>query len=164
MTTIEQLLQMPIGYKTGGFELTVKKFPSKMVTVDDNNIQPVTFIDKTGEMPGEIFKAKYGEIQKGYKVYITVGIIQNGEYGKKLFVDQYKIPTMTADEWEEMRLKDNALYNAIQDDEAIPSMCRNSQVREYIGGFVSHHGRLPEITDNDKKILNDWVEYILTGK
>ena len=98
--TIEQLLKMPIGEKTGGFELTVKKFPSKIVEVGKKKLQPVTFIDETGEMPGEVLSAKYGAIQKGYKIHITVGIIQNGENGKKLYVEQWWLPTMSVAEYE----------------------------------------------------------------
>ena len=164
--TIKQLLDMPIGQKVGGFELTVKKYPSKMVEVGKKKIQPVTFIDETGEMVGDVLNAKYGAIHKGYKIHITVGVIQNGEKGKKLFVEQWWIPSITADEYEAKREADRkpSGESSTWEEEVVPSMIRNSQVREFIGGYASKHGTVPECTLDNRKALDRWVAYIETGE
>ena len=158
--TIKQLLEMPIGQKTGGFELTVKKYPSKMVEVGKKKIQPVMFIDETGEMLGDVLNAKFGAIHKGYSVHITVGIIQNGEKGKKLYVEQWWLPTMSMAEYE---AKQYDFKQEIQYGE--PLHIVKSKVKMHVVCALLNREKAP--TANDSKMeeyINAWVDFIVTGE
>jgi len=155
--TIKQLLDMPIGQKVGGFELTVKKYPSKMVEVGKKKIQPVTFIDETGEMVGDVLNAKYGAIHKGYKIHITVGVIQNGEKGKKLFVEQWWIPSITADEYEAIKAKEFRQQVFDPEEEYIVQ----SKVRMHVVCSILTTGNFEDL---DKEFINKWVDFIMTGE
>ena len=162
--TIKQLLDMPVGQKVGGFELTVKKYPSKMVEVGKKKIQPVTFIDETGEMIGDVLNAKYGAIHKGYKIHVTVGVIQNGEKGKKLFVEQWWVPSMTADEYEAKNEAKKAKEFRQQVFDPEEEYIVQSKIRMHVGcSFIEAGVNLHEI-DKWKKPINAWVDFILTGE
>jgi len=166
--TIKQLLDMPIGEKTGGFELTVKKYPSKMVEVGKKKIQPVTFIDETGEMIGDVLNAKFGAIHKGYKIHITVGVIQNGEKGKKLFVEQWWVPTMTVDEYEAKRAKEAKQFRQEMFDPEEEYITR-SKVRMHITERFIEAGLIKLESDekHDAFIMNRinfWTDFSMTGQ
>ena len=158
--TIKQLLDMPIGQKVGAFELTVKKYPSKMVEVGKKKIQPVTFIDETGEMVGDVLNAKYGAIHKGYKIHITVGVIQNGEKGKKLFVEQWWIPSITADEYEAIKAKEFRQQVFDPEEEYIV----RSKVRMHVVCALIQSGNRIDYDAKTKKYINAWVDFILSGE
>ena len=159
--TIKQLLDMPIGEKTGGFELTVKKYPSKMVEVGKKKIQPVTFIDETGEMIGDVLGAKFGAIHKGYKIHITVGIIQNGEKGKKLYVEQWWVPSMTADEYEAKKAKEFRQQVFDPEEEYIVQ----SKVRMHVVcAWVRTQKIFNPDLESDRKSVNRIVDFIMTGE
>jgi len=157
MTTIKQLLDMSIGQKVGGFELTVKKYPSKMVEVGKKKIQPVTFIDETGEMIGDVLSAKYGAIQKGYKIHITVGIIQNGEKGKKLYVEQWWLPTMSMAEYEAKQFDFQQDMKYGEPINIVRGKCKNGLVREY----RAKNGFGENLPEEVKAIMEKDVDYIL---
>ena len=154
--TIKQLLEMPIDQKTGGFELTVKKYPSKMVEVGKKYIQPVVFIDETGEIPGEILMAKRITIQKGWKIHITVGIIQNGENGKKIFVDQWWLPTMTVAEYEAKNFDIQQEFKYGEPINIVRSKCAYGLVRDY----RALHDFDEKLSEEVKKIIESDIDYI----
>ena len=163
-TTIKQLLEMPVGEKAGGFELTVKKYPSKTVDVDRKTLMPVIFIDETGEIPGEILLAnKRVTIQKGWKVHIVICHIQSTGEGKKLYVEQWWLPTMTIAEYEAKQ------YDFQQDIKyGEPLHIVKSKIRMHISEAVINASGLregiPTLSDSFKKDINEWVDFSLTGE
>ena len=164
MTTIKQLLDMSIGQKVGGFELTVKKYPSKMVEVGKKKIQPVTFIDETGEMIGDVLSAKYGAIQKGYKIHITVGVIQNGETGKKLYVEQWWLPSITVDEYEAKREAEKAKEFRQQVFDPEEEYIIQSKVRMHVVCAFLADENIGELSPGLKATINAYVDFIMTGQ
>src|SRR4030042_1028685 len=165
--TITQLLQMPVGSKTGGFDLVVKR-ARKTTRIDEKTrLMEVIFIDNTAEINGEVHlegcENKYILCpQSGMKIKVTVCWLQENEVGKKkLYVDQWGTYTVTADEWEAMRAEGK---QAESDEDTVASMCRNTLIRHFIEGYTQHHGKPPECTDEYRKILDRWLGYNLFGK
>lgn len=187
--TITQLLQMPIGQKTGGFLLTVKT-AKKFWEVPNAEGQLVghkgerrtmhqqaILTDDTGEMIADIkiLSPEHGNLCHTIKVGAIIRIIvceiqtaydkrgDTPEPNKKLFIDQFSAYVKDMPRNAEGQLYGDEGGSQI-DEEVIPSMCRNSQVREFIGGFASKTGNVPECNDENKARLTEWVEFVLTGK
>lgn len=167
--TIEQLLQREIGpdNRVGGFELTVRTARGYRV-VNDRRVQAAVLENSTGKISADLLLRKTGTVierspvQKGDVLRIIVCWLQPGKDGsKELYVEQFSCKTMTPDEYEAMRDKEN---HSTWEDENVPSMCRNSQVREFICGYTSKHGELPECTKERMKIIDQWVDYILSER
>ncbi len=98
--TIKQLLEMPIGKKTGGgFVLTIKH-THKPREVNDGWLFEETMTDETGDIIADFFVEKYNPFVRGQEVKIIVCEIQSSSkgIGKKLYVDQWEKITCTADE------------------------------------------------------------------
>lgn len=112
MTTIKQLLAMPIGEKTGGgFILTVKKTKKAVQLPNKQYIHTVVLFDDTGEMLADFKdqggKGAYNPMIKGWQVKIIVAEIQaadatgrckEDQTGKKLYVDQFSVVTSQSNE------------------------------------------------------------------
>jgi len=171
--TITQLLEMPTGVdnRTGGFQLTVK-VARKTVEIDKKHLQWVVFMDETGEMPGEVSLPKYIPLKKYQRIHITVCWLQPGENGKKLYVDQWYPITCSSDEgisayeahyhsdWGSPDTSEAMEWQAVRREE-IKGKCRHGVSCAYIrglkSGFVSP-------TKTIKKIINEWVDFIVTGE
>lgn len=98
--TIQQLLEMPIGTKTGGGFIMTVKIAGKRVQVKDYWIQNVTLTDPTGDMLADIILHGNVPIVKGRELKIIVCVIQPISDGKKLLVHEWEKITCTADEYE----------------------------------------------------------------
>lgn len=111
--TIDQLLKMPVGEKTGGFILTVKKTKKAVKLPSGQYIHTVILVDDTGEMLADFKdqggKGAYNPLVKGQEVRIVVSEIQHADptskeialrSAKKLYVDQFTIATSTVAEFE----------------------------------------------------------------
>lgn len=148
---------MPVGQRTGGFELTIKKHPCKRIEIGKKWLQPAVFIDETGEIPGEILMTKPVTLQKNWKVHITVCCLQSTGDGKKLYVEQWWLPTMTMAEYEAKQYDFQQEMRYGEPINIVRGKCKNGLVREYraINGFEK---ALPE---NVKAIINNDVDYIL---
>ena len=171
--TIKQLSETPIDKEKSmcvGFQLTVKRARSTR-KVDGKTIQEVEWSDTTGEMPGDVLMPnpkQCSSLTRAAIINVVVCWLQPGVDGPKLYVEQWFFPKCDGD--------GNPIYrNGIrgygdlppdfcQEDEAVPSMCRNSVVREFVGGIAARDGCLPQCTELNKALINEWVEYILTGK
>ena len=107
MTTIKQLLAMPIGQRWGGGTFSIKTFKK---TWQDDTIwwSQIILMDGTGEIPADVkVGTKYNPLrgQTGGRIKIIVSEIQEAEYlgkdRKKLVVDQFSIPSITVDEYDQ---------------------------------------------------------------
>ena len=95
---------MPIGQKWGGETFTIKTAKKKL-PVKDIWWQQVILIDSEGsEMPADVKIVKNIPLIAGSEIRILVAKVENAEYlgkdRKKLVVDQFSIPTQTADEFQ----------------------------------------------------------------
>lgn len=157
--TIEQLLQKEVGKenRTGGFELTIKKHPSKMVEIGKKWLQPVVFIDETGEIPGEILMAKRITLQKNWKIHITVCWLQNGEQGKKLYVEQWWLPTMSMAEYEAKQFDIQQDMRYGEPINIVRGKCRMHEVLK----FRETNGFEDDIPEPVMAIIENDIDYIL---
>ncbi len=153
--TIEQLLNGAVGEKTGGgFVMSIKTFKKTWET-EEGWFQQIILMDKTGEMPADVFLGKkYDTLRgKGNQIKIIVCEIQEAEYlgkdRKKLYIDQYATLTQTVSEYE-ARINEAELARDIQ----VKGMVRHGLVCSFIR--ASKEINKPEI--------ENLVEYIVTGK
>ena len=108
--TIQQLLDMPIGEKTGGGFLMTIKHTHKLdkYTVekgvgtdwipDYGYVHEVTLTDSTGDMLADMWMLKRNPLVRRREVKIIVCQIQPAAKGKKLLVHEWENITCTADE------------------------------------------------------------------
>lgn len=152
MTTIKQLLAMPIGQKWGGETFTIKTAKKKL-PVKDIWWQQVILIDSAGsEMPADVKIVKNIPLIAGSEIRILVAKVENAEYlgkdRKKLVVDQFSIPTQTADEFQS---KQDELDK--EDRLIVESKIRCWLVSASIQG-----------KELSKAELLEWQEFVLTGE
>ena len=98
--TIKQLLNMPVGTRTGGgFVLTIKH-THKPREIKDGWLFEETMTDETGDILADFFVEKYIPLVRGQEIKIIVCEIQSSTttMGKKLYVEQWERITCTADE------------------------------------------------------------------
>ena len=97
--TIQQLLDMPIGEKTGGGFVLVAKKAGKTFGSASGLMQSITFTDASGDIAADVLLKGNSKIVRTEEIKIIVCKIQCtvGE-GKKLYVDQWEKVTCTADE------------------------------------------------------------------
>jgi hypothetical protein len=169
--TIEQLLQMDIGQTTGGFELAIKKHPSKLVKIADRKwLQPVVFIDETGEIYAEIYMTAVNTLQKQMKIYIALCEIQHhSEKDKKLYINQWWIPSLDLQAFLEMDKygKEEFINRDMQYGEPINIVKGKCRMHEVLK-FRETNGFKEDIPDAVKAIMDNDINYILkdimTGK
>lgn len=100
--TINQLLSMPTGSRTGSFYLTVKTAKKKW-QVGDVWYHQVLLVDETGEMLADVCIGKYNPLIAGQRPWIIVCEVQEAEIdhtkasrtGKKLLVSEFRHDTVT---------------------------------------------------------------------
>lgn len=151
-TTIKQLLAMPIGQKTGGYDLSIKTAKKKL-PVKDIWWQSVVLLDSAGsEMPADVKIGKNIPLISGSEIKIIVAEVQNAEHlskgRKKLVVDQFSIPTQTADEFQS---KQDELDREIK-------LIVESKIRCWLVSASIQGQKL------SKAELREWQEFVLTGE
>ena len=95
MTTIKQLLAMPIGQKWGGDDFVVKIAGKKWQEANKEWTQHIVLSDKTGEIDVDVNIGRNVPLVKGGRIHIVVSEIQSAtnKIGKKLYVEQFTQPT-----------------------------------------------------------------------
>jgi len=155
--TIEQILQMPIGEKLGGFDVFIKTYKKNWQSGKDW-YQQVIIMDATGEMPADIkVGSKYNPIRgRAQKLRVIVGIIQEAEYlgkdRKKLYIDQWKIHTITTTEYE-------AEMGSVENDW---DKVNRGKVRCWLVAAYIQSGKT--IGKMDKDTINFLVDFVMDGK
>ena len=160
MTTIKQLLAMPVGQKWGGETFTIKTAKKKW-EVESAILAPpfgrvwwqqVILMDETGEMPADVKIGKYNPLIAGGQIHIIVSEIQEAEYlgkdRKKLVVDQFSIPTQTADEFQS---KQDELDKEVR-------LIVESKIRCWLVS-ASIQGR-----EQTKAEILEWQEFVISGE
>lgn len=137
-TTIKQLLAMPIGQGTGGYDLSIKTAKKKL-PVKDVWWQSVVLLDSAGsEMPADVKIGKNIPLVSGSEIKIIVAEVQNAEHlskdRKKLVVDQFSIPTQTVDEFQS---KQDEL------DKEVKLIVRSKIKCWQVAGYLSQQGITP---------------------
>ena len=154
MITIQQLKNMPVGERVGGFELSIKTY-KKTWEANKKWYSQVILMDETGEMPADIYVGKaYNPIRgRGHKIRLIICEVQEAEYlgkdRKKLYISEYSIPTTTIAEYE---AEQDALD--LKWGKEIQGKIRHGLVCSYI-----KKGKLI-----DKSEIEKLIEYIMTGK
>lgn len=100
---VEQILIQPIGQRFNAGTLTVKTC-KKTWQVKEVWYHQVIFMDDTGEIPADVKIGKYLPLKRGQDVNVIIGVVREAEYlgkpRKILYVEQYSLPTMMVDEYE----------------------------------------------------------------
>lgn len=166
---IAQLKEMPIGYKTGGgFTMAVKTI-KKSWQVGKNWMQQLILMDETGEMLADIKLGPNcqnirGRIGKEIKVVVCE--IQESEFNnkpcKKLYIDQYDIPTW----YGEPPLPEDEANWKKENDEIIRSKVRCWLVSACLQGGQIKPDMISgqSIPKGAKKIINELVDFIMKGE
>jgi len=163
--TIAELLKMSVGQKIGGIGvLTVKKTKKSVRLPDKRYIHTVVLFDRTGDMLADFRDPSpmgYNPIGKGRQVAIEVAEIQAADSigrskvdqtGKKLFVHQYSIPTMSIDEYEQGLSEEEERWDKINRGKVRHGLCC---------AFIRSNTANPL---DIKKQINELVDYIMTGE
>lgn len=163
MTTIKQLLNMPIGQKTGGYEFTIKVAGKKWQEANSEWIQHIVLSDKTGEIDSDVNIGRNVPLVKGGRIHIIVGEIQSAssKIGKKLYIDQFNQPT-TIGEPDEMDFYSEDWQRINQ--EIIKGKIRHGEVCAYIEGYTKKVGTVPPVTKTIKETILEWQDFVLTGE
>ena len=151
-TTIKQLLNMPIGERWGGETFSIKTAKKKL-PVKDVWWQNVVLLDSAGsEMPADVKIGKNIPLIAGSEIKIIVAKVENAEYlgkdRKKLVVDQFSIPTQTADEYQS---KQDELDKEVK-------LIVESKVRCWLVS-ASLQGR-----NLSREEILEWQEFVITGE
>lgn len=94
---VSQIQAFPVGYKFGGgFPLTVKTLKKKWET-PEGWVQQCVLTDDTGDILADVFLDKKS-LFRSWTIDIIVAEIQATDTGTKMYVSQWSVPTMTADD------------------------------------------------------------------
>ncbi|MHC4605288.1 MAG: hypothetical protein ACYS6W_18380 [Planctomycetota bacterium] len=162
-TTIKQILEWPVGYKSGGFVLVVKVAKKKW-NVGDQWFQRVMFADGAGdEIFGEILLNGNNGIQRNVPLRLIHAERRICDVNNKpvpaLFVSQWKDdrPVMS----EPDILNDFESWQAARQDE-IRGKVRHGIVCAMIRSTPAN-GDWPEPETAQKDFIHKWVDFIMTG-
>jgi len=153
MTTIKQLLAMPVGQGTGGYTLSIKTY-KKTWQVDTIFWSQVILMDGTGEIPADVkVGTTYNPLRgRGREINVIVAEIQEAEYlgkdRKKLVVDQFTIPSTPIEEYESKQA----------DLEKEAKLVIESKIRCWLAS-ASIQGK-----ELSKAEILEWQEFVLTGE
>ena len=144
---IKQVLDMPVGQKFGGFDVTIKTC-KKRWQVKEKWVQQIVITDTSGDAIADVNVIRNSPLQRGSALHITVGIVQAGETGKKLYIDQFVFPDIVS---EPTQIGYDFDVDAF--DRQIDGKIRHGLVCSYIrsGNFV------------DKDEIRKLVKFIKTG-
>ncbi len=140
---IKQLLDCPVGYKTGGFSLTIKTI-KKRWQVDESWIHQVLLTDITGDILTDIVCETNIPFQRTAELYIVVCEIQAAETGKKLVVHEWRQESMT----------EPPVWVANEPESVVRSKVRCRLVCAYIISGTEPH----------QDEVRYWTDFIVTGK
>jgi hypothetical protein len=166
MTTVKQILDWPLEYKSGGFSLHIVT-AKKRKKAGDKWIQRATLSDGQNEMLGSFVLKGNVPLPSNSPVQIKrcrrVELDVNNRAVQGIAVTEWELPTMTADEYENEQ-SDLAEEWKKDQDQRIRGMCRHGIVCAMIGTTTSDEA-WPEVDmGRNREIIDRWVEYIVTGK
>lgn len=178
MITIKQILEWPVGYKSGGFNLVVKT-PKKTITdAKGQMFHNVCLMDDTGEILADVKLIKnpipagwegkaghYNPLIKRQIIHIITCEIQLSEsdthlkigtHGKKLLIHEYKI---TSPEFSEDDYKYSSEMWEL--DEYQKKLARGKIRHGIVCAMIRAEKGEPLC---EKAYINELVEFIMTGE
>lgn len=181
MTTIKNILEWPVGYKSGGFNLVVKT-PKKTITdAQGQMFHNVCLFDDTGEILADVKLIKnpipegwegkaghYNPLIKRQVINIIVCEIQLSEsdthlkigtHGKKLLVHEYKITNPEFSD-EDYKYSSEMWEWDENQKRVIRGKCRYG----ISCAFIRNSNERLKLHPGLKKIINEWVDYIMSGE
>jgi hypothetical protein len=152
--TIKQLLAMPIGQKVSECTFSIKTAKKKWQLPSGEWMHLVLLADQTGEILADVRIGKYIPlIANSSPIKIITADIRVGELAnkpiKKLWVDKFALPTITADEYMDGLDTEAEEWTAIV----------KSKVRMHLVCADKRASKIPDKTD-----ILKWVEFIITGE
>lgn len=163
MTYIKDLLAMPIGQGTGGYTLHVKTF-KKRWSQGKWWWQQCICNDETDEIIVEV--RMEGNIQLSREFRVIIGKIAELDWLNKnrkgLRVLEYREPTQTADDW--MAEADKVFAGELNE---VRGKCRYGISIAFIrtGSHINTKNyEALQPSETVKDLVNEWVEFIITGK
>ena len=164
MTKIKDILAMPVGQKTGGYELAITT-AKKMTKVKSDWYQRVMFADGGDEILGNIKLHGNVRLIRNTPIRIIVGVRKMADVNNKdvpcLYVDQWADASPVMSEPMDMMTDAEEWYAARQEE--IRGKCRYGVVCAILGEATDVQS-MPEPSLLWKKFINNWVEFIMTGK
>lgn len=116
---IEQILNMPVGQKFGGFDVVIKT-AKKRWELDGAWMQQIIITDETGDALADVNIKKNIPLRRGSSLYIIVGEVQQGvtEVGsvsqKKIYIDQFTLPSQIGEPAIEYNMTDKITRSKIK--------------------------------------------------
>jgi hypothetical protein len=162
MTTVKQILEWPLEYKSGGFTLHIVT-AKKRKKAGDKWIQRATLSDGQNEMLGSFILKGNNPLPSNSPVQIKrcrrVELDVNNRPVQAIAVTEWELPKMTADEWENEQ-SDIAEEWKKDQDQRIRGMCRHGGVLKYreINGYSE------PLDEGIKELINRDVEFVITGQ
>ena len=179
---IKQLLEMPIGYRTGGFVLTVKTAKKRWQVTNLAHhekgavwMQQAVVTDETGDMLVDVKTnstehGNHAPLQVGQLIRVIICEIQtaydakgiNPEPNKKLYIDQYEdfFIRHTPDKDSPWGPEDEAFEWAEARRREIEGKIRHG----LSCAIIRHYGLEGGPNQNTKSQINEWVEFIMKGE
>ena len=164
MTRIKSILAMPLGQGTGGYELTVKTV-KKYTPVKTEHYQEVILTDGSDEILANLKLPRRITIFRNMLIRVIVGRRTETDKSNRM------VPSLYVEEWAnaspvmsepDMSTEAEEWYAARQ--KGIEGKCRYGIVCAMISGQSADLQHMPEATELWKNFVNEWVEYIMTGK
>jgi len=166
MTTIQQILDWPLEYKSGGFTLHIIT-AKKRKQVGDKWIQRATLSDGQNEILASFVLHKNNPLPHNSPIHIThckrTELDVNNKSVQAITISEWELPTMTADEWEN---EDNTIAVDWKKDQnvRIRGMCRHGIVCAMIHRIPASEQLNLELNISQKQQINKLVDFIMTGK
>jgi len=177
--TLEELQQLPHGTEIVGFSLVIKTARDTFVDGDEKAWQEVLFMDRTGEMSGQILLPDYSPSDDGSKydqrkkvppkvwrskerVFIIEGEIQDSDIrrkmGKKLVVTECRDMNvqLTYDQYDDLSEAEGKSAREARHRE-IRGKCMTLFIQSYIEGMAVWSGSLAQPDSKTEDILEAWV-------
>jgi hypothetical protein len=162
MTTVKQILEWPLEYKSGGFTLHIVT-AKKRKKAGDKWIQRATLSDGQNEMLGSFILKGNNPLPSNSPVQIKrcrrVELDVNNRPVQAIAVTEWELPKMTADEWENEQ-SDIAEEWKKDQDQRKREIIRCAMLKVYRRG-EGYQGALDEPS---KELINRDVDFVITGQ
>lgn len=161
MTTIKNILEWPVGYKSGGFVFTVKTAKKRWENNDGTWYQRLMLSDGKDEILAEVITDGNIPIRRNTKIRVIVceriEIDINNKPAPALFIPEWRDDAPTISEPDEL---DSWL---IARKEEIKGKCRYGIVCALIKRIQPGTPNL-KLTKKHKEEIEELVEYIMSGE
>ena len=166
MTTVKDILAMPIGQGTGGYDLTVK-VSKKAWEVEGTWYQRLMLTDGTDEILAEVKLTSNLPIQRNIPIHIIVGKRVERDVNNKevpcLYIDQWSDPRTPISEPDESDPwgKSQEWWDE-RNEKVIRGKCKTLFIMHFIGAVSREYGEVPEPKVQDIERIEKWADIACT--